>query len=120
MIHLDPEFSRNVDGHPGSRLSLSTTRARDSPLFTSFAYLASPPDRLVHGPLTALLLLELASSNLPKGRRIASFSYRAKHPVIVNRPLSLSGAWSDKRTEGKLWATNEAGLVCMVADVHLQ
>lgn len=84
------------------------------------AYLSSFLDRLVHGPLTALLLLELTSSNVPKGRRIVSFSYRAKHPVIVNRPLALKGVWLAGGTRGKVWAANETGVVCMLADVHLQ
>lgn len=75
-------------------------------------------DRLVHGPLIALMLLDIAAANVPPGRSIASFSYRARHPVIVNRLLTFSGSWSS--SGGQVWASNEAGRVCMTAELVLR
>ncbi|KAF8315499.1 HotDog domain-containing protein [Cantharellus anzutake] len=99
MIHLDPVFAREVDGHP---------------------------ERLVHGPLTSLLLLELASRLTPPGLgglpAIKRYAYRAKHPIFVGRNLTLCGAYLPREATGgaitgtQLWAQNEQGTVCMTAE----
>lgn len=44
------------------------------------------PDLVVHGPLLALLLLELPRRNLP-GRPVRAFTYRLRRPAFAGRPL---------------------------------
>ena len=104
-------------------------------------------ERLVHGPLTALMLVEalLAPSSIGGGasltsnRRIASFTYRAINPVLVNRQQHLCGAivpsahpvlTSVKENETSraapthsrkafVWAEDDDGVVGMAGVVNL-
>ncbi|MBL28030.1 MAG: acyl-CoA dehydrogenase [Rhodospirillaceae bacterium] len=72
------------------------------------------PDLIVHGPLTATLLLDLARRSVPD-RSIARFAFRAKRPVFANRPLTVAG-----RPEGdgaRLWALDHEGWLTMEAEV---
>jgi len=89
-IHLDLEFTQKQDGFP---------------------------ERLVHGPLTALMLLETANFHNP-GLQIKTFEYRAHNPVYVNRISTIHGAWDDS-TSIKLWCIDEDGVVGMVGLVRL-
>ncbi|KAJ6607024.1 hypothetical protein B0H10DRAFT_2308442 [Mycena sp. CBHHK59/15] len=75
------------------------------------------PERLVHGPLTALMLLETTMFHTPTAK-IAHFEYRARNPVIVNHPITINGAWNDEHT-ASLWCVNEEGVVGMTGSVHL-
>ncbi|KAG6334831.1 hypothetical protein ID866_4253 [Astraeus odoratus] len=56
-IHLDKDFAQKSEGYP---------------------------ERLVHGPLTALMLLEALLFNRPE-LQLRTFSYRARNPLVVNR-----------------------------------
>lgn len=86
-----------------------------------FPFLFSPLalDCLVNGPLTALLLLDVLSLNLAPTQTIASFEYRATHPLVVERPLSLNGAWEKNGTEVRLWALDDEGRVGMTARAEI-
>ena len=68
------------------------------------------PDLVVHGPLTATLLLDLCARRLGD-HRLASFSFRGRSPAFVGRRLHLMG-----RTDGQaveLAALGEDGRVVM-------
>lgn len=105
-IHLDPEYCREEEGHP---------------------------DCLVHGPLTATLLMDLlvkrgipstlSGNNSEAGGvpGIKHFEYRATAPLVVCRTISLNGRWEGERTgdgerKATLWATDENGRVGMKAE----
>ncbi|KAJ7497941.1 hypothetical protein B0H11DRAFT_2155616 [Mycena galericulata] len=75
------------------------------------------PERLVHGPLTALMFLETTMLQKPKAR-LAHFEYRARNPIIVNRPLTIAGVWTSEHTI-TLWCVNDAGVVGMTGFVQL-
>ncbi|KAJ1029583.1 hypothetical protein NDA13_002829 [Ustilago tritici] len=93
-IHLDPEYCRNEEGHP---------------------------DCLVHGPLTATLLLNLvACAARAFSSQVKKFEYRATSPLTVEQRIRLRGAWEggDKK-KALLWALSEAGTVCMTAKATL-
>ena len=47
------------------------------------------PGLLVHGPLTALLLLDAARRHSP--RPVTQFRYRALAPLFVDQPITLAG-----------------------------
>ncbi|KAH9952012.1 hypothetical protein B0H21DRAFT_715361 [Amylocystis lapponica] len=86
-IHLDKEYAQKSEGYP---------------------------ERLVHGPLTALMLLELAAMQLPNAT-FKTFVYRAFNPMVVNRMTQLCGF---KENDGsiRLWAEDvESGVVGMAA-----
>ncbi|KAF7305000.1 Histone H2B [Mycena kentingensis (nom. inval.)] len=69
------------------------------------------PERLVHGPLTALMLLETAKFHRPEVE-ITEFEYRARNPLIVNERLTVNVKWVDEKT-ATLWCINEKGVVGM-------
>ncbi|KAJ1307801.1 hypothetical protein OPQ81_001884 [Rhizoctonia solani] len=85
-IHLDPIYSSQQEGYE---------------------------DRLVHGPMTALLLLRFVHFKMPSDKHIAAFKYRATHPLVVDRPLTLNLAWTSERRAAEVWATNQDGIVGM-------
>ena len=64
------------------------------------------PDLLVHGPLTATLLIELACQT---GKQLIRFEYRAVKPLYVDQEILLAGRWSERKSEGRLdlWAEQE-------------
>lgn len=62
-IHYDQPYATGVEGYPGL---------------------------VVHGPLLALLLLEVPRRHLP-GRRVASFSYRLTRPAFAGVSVRATG-----------------------------
>ncbi|OCF31470.1 hypothetical protein I316_06872 [Kwoniella heveanensis BCC8398] len=50
---------------------------------------------LVHGPLTATLLVELAcAAGESQGKTITEFEYRATSPMVIDKDIHMSGDWS--------------------------
>ena len=84
-IHYDRDYCRDVEGYPGL---------------------------VVHGPLTATLLVDLALTHEP-ARRVAAYEFRAVGPLFDTAPFVLAG-----RREGAvahLWAGDPAGRLAMTA-----
>jgi hydroxyacyl-ACP dehydratase HTD2-like protein with hotdog domain len=49
---------------------------------------------LVHGPLTATLLIELAvQAGIKRGTELVGFEYRAVGPIYVDEEVEMSGVW---------------------------
>jgi 3-methylfumaryl-CoA hydratase len=84
-IHFDADYSRDVEGYPNI---------------------------VVHGPLIATLLLDLAHRN---GRPMARFTYRARSPLFLPSPFTVNGAGTPGGT--RLWAADDTGGLAMEADV---
>ena len=85
-IHYDADYARNVEGYP---------------------------DLVIHGPLIATLLADLASR---ERRPLREFTYRAKSPLFLPHPFTVNG-----RTDGtstQLWATNHEGGLAMTAEAR--
>lgn len=72
------------------------------------------PDLLVHGPLTATLLIELAAREGP----LRDFTYRAVSPIVVDREVQLVGWYSPQRDGLELQAV-QGGTVGMRATARL-
>lgn len=70
----------------------------------------SYPALVVHGPLQATLLGDLAQRKL--GRELATFAFRALSPAFDGLPLHLCGDPEEGRA--RLW-TAQAGATCMTA-----
>ncbi len=64
---------------------------------------------VVHGPLTALLLLEVAKRHAKTAP--ASYEYRALGPLFNDEPITLAGR--TKRSETEVWAVGATGSVAM-------
>lgn len=75
------------------------------------------PGLIVHGPLTATVLAQLAHSHPPpKGpSALARFTYRATSPLIVDRPVRLSGVWDPEGRSARLTAEDDDGKLAMTA-----
>ncbi|MCP4487671.1 MAG: acyl-CoA dehydrogenase [Gammaproteobacteria bacterium] len=82
-IHYDLDFCRNQEGYPGL---------------------------VLHGPLTATLLLEFAMEENP-GRQISSYEFRAISPLYADAPFTLNGRMQDGNA--RMWATNADGRLAM-------
>lgn len=87
-VHYDADYTRGVEGYPGL---------------------------LVHGPLTATLLLDLGLANLG-GRRLASFDIRAKQPLFAPTPFTLEGRKTE--TGATLWARTPEGGTAMIVTLR--
>lgn len=75
-------------------------------------------ERLVHAPLTALMLLEVLRFALPEDARLQSFRYRAINPMMVNQELTFRGAFIDEK-KVSVWAIDNDGVAGMTGDVTL-
>jgi 3-methylfumaryl-CoA hydratase len=82
-IHYDADYCRDVEGYPGL---------------------------VVHGPLVATLLLDLAvGERRPAGR----FTYRARSPLFLPHTFTVNGRPDGAGTT--LWAASDAGILAMQA-----
>jgi len=86
-IHYDREFAVNEEGYPGL---------------------------VVHGPLTATLLMDLCSREQPDAK-LRSFSFRATAPLFDAAPFTIAGAPSADGTTAKLWAAGPDGGLALKA-----
>ena len=85
-IHYDLDYCRQVEGYPGL---------------------------VVHGPLQALLILDLCRRHGP--RPVKRLDYRALHPVFHFERFSVNGKPSADASRSELWTANSAGNVAMQA-----
>jgi 3-methylfumaryl-CoA hydratase len=69
------------------------------------------PERVVHGPLVAIVLAQLLSSN--QVAPIARFEFRARSPLYVNQPVQFMGKPEHDRVE--LRAIGPSGMLAMHA-----
>ncbi len=73
------------------------------------------PDLVVHGPLAALLLADLAVRR--SGRPLRTLTFRARRPMFVDRTIALQG-WRSGNVVG-LRALDETGALAMSARAGL-
>jgi 3-methylfumaryl-CoA hydratase len=73
------------------------------------------PERVVHGPLVAIVLAQLLSLN--QVGRIARFEFRARSPLYVNQVVQLMGKPEPDRVE--LRAIGPSGMLAMHATAYL-
>jgi len=76
------------------------------------------PDLIVHGPLQAMLLLELVRKNLPDAV-VKSFSFRGVRPTFVPQRIFVCGKRSEDGKTVELWIRHEDGALAMSATAEL-
>ncbi len=89
-IHYDRNYAMNEEGYAGL---------------------------VVHGPLSATLLLDLVRSELPDAE-IAHYDYRAVRPLIDGNAFKIQGCRSDEGLN--LWVVDHEGAMTMQAKVVLE
>jgi len=72
------------------------------------------PALLLHGPLTATLLSDLARDNNPRATMTA-FEMRARLPLFSDRPFRIMGRPRDDRKVCDLWAVTPENTIAMEA-----
>lgn len=82
-IHYDADYCRDVEGYP---------------------------DLVIHGPLIATLLVDLAAR---EGHPVRQFTYRAKSPLFLPHAFTVNGRLDGDTTH--LWASNHEGGLAMEA-----
>ena len=87
-IHYDRRYVTEVEGYPGL---------------------------VVHGPLIATLLVDLARRERPDAR-LASFSFKAVRPTFDLHPFRVSGQPAADGKEARLWAQDHEGWLTMQAE----
>jgi len=91
-IHYDRPYATEVEGYPGL---------------------------VVHGPLIATLLADLARRERPDAR-VTSFSFKAVRPTSDLHPFRLCGQPSADGKSAKLWAQDHEGWLTMQADIGFE
>lgn len=87
-IHFDRDYCRDREGYPGL---------------------------VVHGPLTATLLMDLFLRHHP-GAQVSAFRFRGKRPAYDTGALTLCGA--ARGAAASLWALDGEGEVVMTAELE--
>lgn len=98
-IHLDPQYTREVEGYR---------------------------DLLVHGPLTLVLMLEVLRSQLLPGEMIARFEYRNLAPLVIGEECRVCVKKGEGGGKWDVWIVGKEGglavrgkAVVGVVDGHL-
>jgi 3-methylfumaryl-CoA hydratase len=89
-IHYDRSYVTGVEGYPGL---------------------------IVHGPLIATLLADLARRQRPDAT-LGSFSFRAVRPTFDLHPFSVNGKPSEDGRGAQLWARDHEGWLTMQAEAQ--
>lgn len=76
------------------------------------------PGLVVHGPLTATLLVDLIRRKAPD-KRITDFSFRAVSPLFDGSAMSVNASTPDADGLVRLWAANGDGDLAMTAEARL-
>ncbi|WP_241302038.1 FAS1-like dehydratase domain-containing protein [Burkholderia stabilis] len=76
------------------------------------------PALLVHGPLTATLLVDLVRRNLPHAQ-IASFSFKAIGPLFDHEPFYVCATHEPASPGIHVWAESARGRLCVDGRVTL-
>jgi 3-methylfumaryl-CoA hydratase len=77
------------------------------------------PALVVHGPLTAALLVDLVRRNLPDAW-IHAFSFKALGPLFDHEPFHVCAIHDPATEEVRVWAENLRGNVCVDGTVSLK
>jgi len=74
------------------------------------------PALVVHGPLQAILMLDLARRQ--ERRPVSKLDYRALHPVFHTEILTVNGRMAKDGSQAELWTANAAGHCAMTGTAH--
>ena len=116
----DHDFARTVTPDPVLLFRYSALTFNGHRIHYDRAYakdVESYPGLVVHGPLLATFLLELFADNHPDAT-LSGFSFKAIKPVFDNDSFQVCGNKPDNIGNAKLWIADNAGNLCMEAQVE--
>lgn len=113
----EPAWTRTIEPDPVLLFRFSALTFNPHRIHYDRSYVTSVegyPALVVHGPLTAILLLDLVRRSEP-GKALRSFTFRAQSPLFDDGPFRVEG----RPVEGgaDLWAVGPSGGVAMTATV---
>ncbi len=117
----NPQWARRVDPDPVLLFRYSALTFNGHRIHYDRSYVTGVegyPGLVVHGPLVATLLMQLAQQALP-GRTMRAFSFRALGPLFDVESFSLHGRLSDDGASVLLWAANARGELALQAEAAL-
>jgi 3-methylfumaryl-CoA hydratase len=91
-IHHDYRYATRVEGYPGL---------------------------VVHGPLTATLLLDLLQRNIPQAS-VTRFAFRAVSPLFDTAPFAVCGKPEEDARIISLWAQSDSGSLATTATATIR
>ncbi|MGP3939124.1 MULTISPECIES: hypothetical protein [Streptomyces] len=103
FLHWPAQRELGADGHPRNGHFLPPIPHRQPYAQGEEGY----PGAVVHGPLLALLMLELVRRHAP-ARRVASLSYRLRRPLFAGERLVTSGTPSGGGADLRIATHREA------------
>lgn len=113
-------WQRTVDPSPALLFRFSALTYNSHRIHYDHLYATADegyPGLLVHGPLSATLLLDLAWRANP-GATMTRFEYRALRPIFATGPFTVAG-----RPDGdgaRLWALDTDGALAMTAEAEFE
>ena len=114
---VDEAWSRTIDPDPVllfrySAVTFNSHRIHyDQPYVTR---VEGYPGLIVHGPLTATLMIDLLRRNLPQAQ-VRRYSFRALRPLFDTAPFAVCGSPEPGKNEARLWTRDAEGAVTMEA-----
>lgn len=118
---VNEEFSRRIVPDPVLLFRYSAVTFNGHRIHYDRSYVTEVegyPGLVVHGPLIATLLLDLLHRERPAAR-VASFSFKAVHPLFDLHPFDVCARSSGERSF-ELWARDHEGRLAMQASAEIR
>ena len=115
---LEGAISKTVTPDPVMLFRFSALTFNSHRIHFDREYAASTehyPERVIHGPLVAVLLMDFLRRQ-KRGGPPTSFSFQGRQPVFVNRKLKLD--YANQNGKAALRAVNDRGEVGMMANAE--
>jgi len=120
-IPTDPDFSLSYTPTPITLFRYSALMFNAHHIHLDKEYCEKEeqyPERVVHGPLTAQMLLETIEFHHPN-LKPRTFEYRATNPLFVNSDLTINGKWLNDSSI-RVWCQDKNGIVGMTGIVEVE
>ncbi len=121
-VPQNPDWSRPIHPTPVMLFRFSALTNNSHRIHYDRSYVTEIegyPGLLVHGNLTATLLLDLFRREMPDAT-LKTFNLRAISPLYDINDFSVSGRIGDDGASGTLWAANHEGALAQQAEITFE
>lgn len=113
-----PVWERSIKTNPTMLFKYSAITLNGHRIHYDYPYAVEEegyPDLVVHGPLTATILMDLCTREKPE-KKLKSFCFRAIAPIFCNELFAVKAEPRNLDcSEWDMWAENTNGHICMTA-----